>query len=589
MFKTKTKIVGTLSNFRKDKKILKELISEGMDVIRLNFSHMNLDDADVLIKNVKEIRREMNIPLAIMLDTKGPEVRIYGHKEKVKLEKSDIITISSYLKKDLENKISPENLHFYTNLPDLPKLVKIGSRVLLMDGFIEGLVKEIDSEKIHVEILNNGALRPKAHLSIPNLHYDLDFLSEKDIHDITYAVKNDLEYIALSFVQSSDDIFQVKQLIREVDMDANIKLISKIENKFAINNLDEIIRYSDGVMVARGDLGVELPLEEVPIMQKKIIRNCYLSGKPVITATQMLESMIDNRVPTRAEASDVANACYDLTSAVMLSGETAVGNFPALVVRTMERIIRKVEASFDYSAIYHKSRRLMDSRDLTTIISYNAVATATQSQAAAIIVFSTSGYSAQQISKLRPGLPVYTFTPNEKIYNQLALNWGIFPYLIEEEIDFEDMLSHALKICEDENLLKKDDMVVIVAGLPLGAKGRTNMIRVETIGKSSIAGRAVCKGSATGQIVHIRDENDLKTKDLTGKVIVLQTFKQQYTNYLRYINGIVMEGSEFESSLQILGMAYNIPILLDAFANLSSIKEGVLVEINSKKQLVIEI
>jgi len=483
---TKTKIVCTLGPASMDKTTIKRLVKEGMDVARLNFSHTSCRKGLEIIGLLKEIRDEMNIPLAILLDTKGPEVRIYGYDAIIPLKKNDIIIIESRLSEDIEEYKSSGEKHFFTNLPSLAALTQIGKKVLLMDGFIQCEIIEKNKKKqsIRAKVLNPGKLRPKAHLTLPKVDYPLPFISNKDKQDIIFAVENELEYLALSFVKNAEEIFQVKNMILDTNPDSQIKIISKIENKKSVDNMDEIIAHSDGIMVARGDLGVEMDIEAVPIIQKILIKNCYLSGKPVITATQMLESMIENPIPTRAEASDVANACYDQTSAVMLSGETAIGRSPDLVVKTMSRILLKAEKSIDYEDFLSMRKNMTNSEDLTTIVTYNALSAAYQSNARAIVVVTRSGYSARMLSRLRPGLPLYAFTYEKNVYHQLALNWGIYPFLIHKEESFETLTRKVKLYCEENELAQKGDHIVFVAGLPMGVKGSTNMIRIETIGRT---------------------------------------------------------------------------------------------------------
>ncbi|MBN2433296.1 MAG: pyruvate kinase [Acidobacteria bacterium] len=485
---TKTKIVCTLGPASWNKDIITRLVAEGMNVARLNFSHTSPRDARGILALLKEIREEMRLPLAILLDTKGPEVRVYGHSEPQELQEGEIITIRSYTGPDIDAHSADQPHLFFTNLPRLADLVRPGQRILLMDGFIEGEVtaRQVEQQGIEVRINNPGRLRPKAHLTIPQIDYPLPFLSDKDRADIAFAVENQLDYLALSFVKSADDILQVRNLIHETDARSDIKIIAKVENKRAVDHMDEIIHHSDGIMVARGDLGVELDIEEVPIIQKKLIRRCYLSGKPVITATQMLESMVENPIPTRAEASDVANACYDQTSAVMLSGETAIGRYPVQVVRTMRRIVAKAEHSIDYESLLFGRPPMEKSSDLTTIVTYNALTAAYQANAKAIAVVTRSGYSARMLSRLRPGLPMYAFTYDPRVYHQLALNWGIQPFYLDKAEVFEELTQRVKVYCEENGLARAGDLIVFVAGLPLGKRGTTNMIRIETIGNPNI-------------------------------------------------------------------------------------------------------
>ncbi len=582
----KTKIVCTLSSTMEMEK-LEELVSAGMDVARLNFSHMNEKDGTKIVKMLKDIRKKNNTPLAIMLDTKGPEVRIYGHSETIHVKEGDELTIESYTKPDLfEQKIDDEKM-FFTNLPNIGKITKIDSKVLLMDGFIEGRIIEKTEDSIKISLKNGGELRSKAHLSIPNLDYPLPFISEKDKNDIRFAVKNKLEYIALSFVRTKKDIFEVKNIIMDTDIHSNLRIISKIEHKKAIDNLKEIIHYSDGIMVARGDLGVELDIEDVPIVQKKIIKECYLAGKPVITATQMLESMISNRVPTRAEASDVANACYDLTSAVMLSGETAIGKYPSLVIKTMNNILLKVERNFDYENSFHIRRVSKANFDMTSIICFNAISTAYQTKASAILVFTKSGYTARMISKLRAGLKIHAFTTELTSYHQLAMNWGIQPHLLEEQNDFETLLKYSLDKCMEEKILAAGDIVVIVAGLPLGKSGTTNSIRVEMLGKTTIKGRSIHHGKSTAAVVHISSLEDIENKSIVDKIVLLHNFQNEYTGNLKFAKGIIMESNSYEDQLTLLGLAYHYPILINAIGAIDNINDDVVVELDADKERLV--
>lgn len=578
----KTKIVCTLSSTMEMEK-LEELVTAGMDVARLNFSHMNDKDGTKIVKMLKTIREKTKKPLGIMLDTKGPEVRIYGHSETIKVKEGDELIIESYTKPDLFDQKLTEQNKFLTNLPDIGKITKMGSKVLLMDGFIEGIIILKTDDNITIKLKNGGELRSKAHLSIPNLDYPLPFISDKDRNDIAFAVKNKLEYIALSFVRNKKDIFEVKDIIMDTDIYSNLKIISKIEHKQAIDNLEDIIHFSDGIMVARGDLGVELDIEDVPIVQKKIIKECYLAGKPVITATQMLESMITKRVPTRAEASDVANACYDMTSAVMLSGETAIGKYPSLVIRTMSHILLKVENNFDYENSFHIRRLSKENFDMTSIISFNAVSTAYQTKASAILVFTKSGYTARMISKLRPGLKIHAFTTEMTAFHQLSMNWGIIPHLLDEQNDFETLLNFSLKKCLDEKILFAGDIVVIVAGLPLGKSGTTNSIRVEMLGKTSIKGKSMHHGKATGAIVHISSLEDIEKKSIVDKIVLLHNFQREYTGNLKFAKGIIMESNSYDDQLTLLGLAYHYPVLTHATGAIDNVSDDAVVELDADK------
>jgi pyruvate kinase len=480
----RTKIVATLGPASDNADTIRALLEAGVNVFRLNFSHSNPDAARATVDRIHKIRAVMRLPVAIMADIKGPAVRIYGYAQKLPLEAGGSLTIESKPPEGIEVLISPKPDWVYTNLPDIDTLCAVGQKILLMDGNFSCEVTSKAEGRITIRIGNSGDLRPKAHLTIPNVDYPIPFLSDKDIRDITFAVESEVEYIALSFVRNATDIEEVRRLVLRAKTRSgrrpHIKLIAKIESAKGLAAADEIVTAADGIMVARGDMGVEIAIQTVPIAQKKLIRKGFLEAKPVITATQMLESMIENPMPTRAEASDVANACFDSTSAVMLSGETAIGRFPVKVVETMSDIIKAVEAEFNYEEFLKSVPLHARTGELAAVVSYSALAIAYEVKAAGIIVLTETGHAAQLISRLRPRMPIFAFTREEAVYNQLALNWGVCPFLVEGEDDSLDALvAITLDHCKRAGVLNKGDLAVFVAGLPLLHKGTTNMIRVE--------------------------------------------------------------------------------------------------------------
>jgi len=482
----RTKIVATLGPASDKPETIRALLAAGVNVFRLNFSHSNPEEAKGKIDAIRDAREQMKLPVAIMADIKGPAVRMYGYASAINIEAGSILTIESRPAEGIEALESTEAMRVYTNLPVIDSLCAIGQRILLMDGYFAGEVATKGEGWIGVKIGNPGSLRPKAHLTIPNVDYPIPFLSEKDIRDITFAVESEVEYIALSFVRNATDIEEVRRLIGRTKTGSGrkpmVKLIAKIESAKGLGAADEIVAAADGIMVARGDMGVEIAIETVPIAQKRLIRTGYLGAKPVITATQMLESMIESPMPTRAEASDVANACFDSTSAVMLSGETAIGRFPVKVVETMSSIIRAVEAEFDYENFHDDLPPAARTGELPAVVSYNALSVAYEIGAAALIVLTETGHAAQLLSRLRPRMPIFAFTKEDTVYNQLAMNWGVYPIMLagpEESMDA--LVAETIDSCKYEGALKKGDRVVFVAGLPLSHKGTTNMIRVETV------------------------------------------------------------------------------------------------------------
>jgi pyruvate kinase len=483
----RTKIVATLGPASANAETIRSLLEAGVNVFRLNFSHETPEKARAAIDMIRSARAALRVPAAIIADIKGPALRLYGYLQALPLEAGSSVAIESRSPEGIEELVSGDPGRIYTNLPEIDRLCEIGQRVLLMDGYFAGQVVSKAAGEVTVRIGNAGALRPKAHFTIPNVDYPIPFLSEKDIRDIGFAVETEVEYIALSFVRNATDIEEVKRLVQRSRTASGrrsaTKLIAKIESAKGLAAAEEIVAAADGIMVARGDLGVEMAIETVPIAQKRLIKTGYLASKPVITATQMLESMIESPMPTRAEASDVANACFDSTSAVMLSGETAIGRYPVKVVETMRDIIRQVEAVFEYEEFQKDMPKEARSGDLPSVMSYNAVSVAYEVGAAGIVVLTETGHAARLISRLRPRMPILAFMKDETVYHQLALNWGVYPFLLagpEESLDA--LVAETIDSCKYAGALKKGDLVVFVAGLPLARQGTTNMIRVETVG-----------------------------------------------------------------------------------------------------------
>ena len=483
----RTKIVATLGPASASAEMVRALVQAGVSVFRLNFSHSTAAAANQLIGIIRAARDDLDTPVAIMADIKGPAVRVYGYSEALPVEVGDVLVIESRPPEGIEVLAAPEPRHIYTNLPDIDSLCYPGQRVLLMDGCLAGEVVEVLKGAVSVRMGNAASLRPKAHLTLPSVEYPIPFLSDKDIRDITLAVESEVEYLALSFVREATDIEEVRRLVRRCRTVSGrspvTRIIAKIENARGLANADSIVATADGIMVARGDLGVEVAIEKVPIAQKYLIRTGYLAAKPVITATQMLESMIESPMPTRAEASDVANACFDSTSAVMLSGETAIGRYPVKVVQTMAAIIREVEATYDNDNCHRYMPPEVTSVDLPNILAYNAVSVAHQCEAAAIVALTETGQVARLLSRLRPCMPVFAFMKDERVCHQLAMNWGVYPFLLEgPEENLDALVSQTFATCKRKGVLKPGDRVVFLAGLPLSRKGTTNVIRVETVG-----------------------------------------------------------------------------------------------------------
>lgn len=469
----KTKIVCTLGPSTDKGEVLKELMISGMNVARFNFSHGTHEDHKKRFENVKKYREELGLPVAAMLDTKGPEVRVRDFEEgKVFLEngRKFVLTTRNIMGNVNEASVTYEGL---------PKDVSVGTRILIDDGLIELKVLEIADTDVVCEVICGGYVSNHKGVNIPNVYLDMPYISDVDRSDIEFGIEQGFDFIAASFVRCADDVLQIRKILEEHNC-KNISIISKIENTQGVENIDEIIAVSDGIMVARGDMGVEIPNEDVPIMQKMIIKKAYNAGKQVITATQMLDSMINNPRPTRAETADVANAIYDGTSAIMLSGETAAGKYPIESVRTMDKIARRTETDINYKQRFNILTRNGEI-DVTDAISHATCTTAHDLNSKAIVTVTMAGRTAKMVSRYRPACDIIACTMDEKVNRQLNLSWGVTPILIKEEQDTFELFDHAIQKVKELGYLEKGDITVITAGVPLGTSGTTNMLKVQVV------------------------------------------------------------------------------------------------------------
>lgn len=487
----KTKIVCTLGPSTDNEEVLRSLMKEGMNVARFNFSHGSHEEQLGRLKMLRKLREEEQLPVAALLDTKGPEIRLRDFADgKVELKNGQTFTLTT-------EEILGDNKRVSISYKELAKDVKPGNHILIDDGLIDMEVLSIKPVKdaktengqamdIVCQVLNGGVISNKKGVNVPNVDLSMPYISEKDYSDIVFAVENDYDFIAASFVRTADDVLAIRRILEEKGGE-EINIISKIENMQGVQNIDEIIRVSDGIMVARGDMGVEIPLEDVPVIQKMIIKKVCEAGKKVITATQMLDSMMKHPRPTRAEATDVANAIYDGTSAIMLSGETAAGLYPVEALKTMVRIAIRTEQDINYVQRF-KQRRTLSNPDVTNAISHATCTMAGDLNAAAIMTVTWSGRTARMVSKYRPACPIIGACLTDKVYRQLALSWGVVPLLIEEKNEAEELFSYAVDAAEEAGMLQKGDVVVLTAGVPLGTSGTTNLIKVQVAGHILVNG-----------------------------------------------------------------------------------------------------
>jgi len=471
----KTKIVCTLGPSSSDEKVLKKMLLAGMNVARFNFSHGTHESHKKMIETFRRVRDELGIPAATLLDTKGPEIRlreIEGGRAIVKTGDNFILTTRDIKGNEKEAPV---------NYPDLPKHdLKAGQKILIDDGNIELEVISHDETDILCRVLDGGTIATHKSVNLPNFHLDMPFLSKQDKDDILFGIEMNIDFIAASFVRCEEDVRQLRKFL-DYHGGHSIKIISKIENSEGVKNFEGILRFSDGIMVARGDMGVEIDFIKLPGIQKRFIRKCYQAGKMVITATQMLESMEHNYMPTRAEITDVANAVFDGTSAVMLSGETTVGDHPVRVVEVMAHIVEQAEADAFEMDAYRGIVHDVDYSDVTNAICDAACTTASDMQAAAIIAVTESGYTARRCSKFRPAAPIVAATPCEKTYHQLALSWGVVPVLSLYQDNADKLIRHSVDCAKMIDIVKPGDRVVITSGEMVRSSGNTNLLKVEIV------------------------------------------------------------------------------------------------------------
>ncbi|HPQ46922.1 MAG TPA: pyruvate kinase [Clostridia bacterium] len=472
----KTKIICTMGPATEGR--CEELILNGMDAARFNFSHENYEIHGRRIRELKEARERLKVPVAMIIDTKGPEMRIGVLKKKFDLKKDTRIRLVVEDIEGDENAVSITNKMLYEK-------VSPGQSIFIDDGRIELAVIEIIGTDIVCSVISGGPLSSRKGVNVPDCDTGLPFMTEKDIQDIEFGIENDFDYVALSFVHSAADIYKVRGILKKKYRE-DIKIIAKIENREAVNNIDEIIEAADSIMIARGDMGIELPLSQVPVIQKRLIKKCYSSAKPVIVATQMLESMTENPLPTRAEVSDVANAIYDGTSVVMLSGETAAGDFPIKSLQTMARVVEDTEADIDYESRFAIENFDMIEKNALNIISKAAVMTAFEIKAKAIVMPTRTGNSARMVSSFRPSTPIIAITMKPTIQRQLNMSWNIRPMLSEFIGDQKQLFENVMnKACETK-LVEEDDQVIMIAGIPTGSSGKTNMMKIHKVGEAVV-------------------------------------------------------------------------------------------------------
>ncbi len=574
----KTKIVCTIGPATNSEEMLRELMLAGMDVARINFSHGTHEAAKEMVDRIKKVRQELDLPVAILLDTKGPEIRLKKFKDgKVTLKEGQTFTLCTA---DVEGDDQMVSITY----ADLPNDVYAGSRILIDDGLIELQVTSVKNDKIVCIVRNGGVVSDSKGVNVPNTELSMPYMSEKDRADIIFGIEQDFDFIAASFCRTAEDALEIKQLL-ERNGGRDINLIAKIENAQGVENIDEILNVADGIMVARGDMGVEIDMQDLPVIQKDLIRKTYRAGKRVITATQMLDSMIRNPRPTRAEVSDVANAIYDGTSAIMLSGETAMGKYPIEAVKTMSSIAERTENDIDYV----KRLKLMDFEsgfDVTNAISHATCTTAHDLGAAAIIALTYSGGTARQISRFRPACPIIAPTLSEKARRQLNLSWGVIPVMSSIAANSDELFDSAVDDAEKMNLVKNGDLVVITGGVPMGVAGTTNIMKVHLVGHILVKGEGLSDLHATGNVCVCRGKREMEAKFHDGDIAVLDRLSTEMISTLKNASGIILEASDHLEDLNILSMALDIPIIVGAAGATKILKSGTSITMDASNGMV---
>ena len=584
----KTKIICTLGPAVDIEDVMRALIQEGMNVARFNFSHGPHDEQMGRLKMLRKLRTELGKPVAALLDTKGPEIRLgQFEKGKTELKTGRGFTLTTDDISGTDDRVSITYKNLWND-------VKPGDHILIDDGLVglevveirqvaNPVNKEINPMDIVCRVLNDGVISDRKGVNVPNVDLTMPFISEKDYGDICFAVDNDYDFIAASFVRTAEDVMEIRKILAEKGGE-DIKIISKIENMQGVRNIDEIIRVSDGIMVARGAMGVEIPLEDVPVMQKMIIKKVCDAGKIVITATQMLDSMMKHPRPTRAEATDVANAIYDGTSAIMLSGETAAGMYPIEAVKTMVRIATRTEKDINYLQRF-RQRRTMCNPDVTSAISHAPCTMAGDLSAAAIVTVTKSGRTAKMISKYRPNCTIVGECLTEKVCRQLNLEWGVEPVLIAEEKNADMLFEKAVDVAEATGFVSKGDIVVLTGGVPLGVSGTTNLIKVQVAGHILLNGQGANGKKISGNLCVCHEAGDIESfKD--GDIIVAADTTNEMMGQMRRASGLIVENEDANSHAVIAGLSLDIPVLIAAKDAVQVLKSGAYVELDCENGIV---
>ena len=573
----KTKIVCTLGPATDSDGVLREMLESGMNVARFNFSHGSHEEHKRRLDALKALREELGLPVAAMLDTKGPEVRLRSFADgAVALKTGGEFTLTT-------RDVAGDERICSVTYADLPGDVKPGNTILLDDGLVRLTVLETTSTDIRCRVENDGVMKNNKGVNVPGIRLSMPYMSQRDREDILFGVEQGFDFIAASFVRTAADVREIRRLLDEAG--SSIQIIAKIENQEGVSNLTEILSVADGIMVARGDMGVEIDFTEIPIIQKDMIAQCVAAGKPVITATQMLDSMVENPRPTRAEITDVANAIYDGTSAIMLSGETAAGKYPVDAVKTMDAIARRTEADINYAK---RMRNLTGSARLSiaAATAHAACTTALDIGADAIITVSQSGATARLVSRFRPGSTVVACLLSEQVRRQMALYWGVVPLLMPYAQNTDQLIDFAVRAAEEAGLVKQGDLVVLTAGVPVGVSGTTNMIKVHLIGGALLNAVGIGGKNASGRLCVCASPEEVADKFRPGDVLVVPYTTNDLLPYIRQAAAVISEESGVNSHAATVGLALDKAVIVGASGAVHRLKDGTMVSVDCARGVV---
>lgn len=561
-----TKIVCTLGPSTDKDGVLRALIKNGMNVARFNFSHGDYDEHRRRFEALRSLSKELNRPVAAMLDTKGPEIRLGTFKNgSENLVAGQKFTLTS---REIEGTNEISSITY----KELPRDVQPGGRIMLDDGLISLRIENVTDTDIHCIVENDGVIKTKKGVNVPGVHLSMPYMSNRDRSDILFGVEQGFDLISASFTRCAQDILEIRHLVNENG--GNIRIIAKIENQEGVDNIDEILSVADGIMVARGDMGVEIDFAEIPAIQKHLIDRTMSAGKLVITATQMLDSMISNPRPTRAEITDVANAIYDGSSAVMLSGETAAGKYPVEALKAMSKIADTAESDSNYNSLVHHALSDDSRLNISAAVAHAACTTASDIHASAIITVSKSGETARLLSRCRPGTPIIACVMDECVRRQLNAYWGITPLIMPYAHSTDEMISMSVETAEQAGLIHPGEMVVVTAGVPVGVSGTTNMIKVHLVGNSLLSGVGIGTLNAKGNVCVCRTAAEASKKFKPGNILVAPFTNNDFLPYMRSAAGIIVEEPGTNSHAAIVGLTLNKAVIVGASHAMRILNDG---------------